>query len=235
MDNQLQTNIKVGSDTIQNMFDSLSSNNSGNVSTPMVNNNPFESFNQIFTVIKYVLILILSSCVAIGLIDNYTKDSANPTRYGIKIMEYLVYILKITALKPLLDLLIKYETEYSINKSNATSVISNDDKYKGDVFDDNTYNENIEQSNLNIFTTKQNEPRSILKKKYLEDSTGSEIQGASKNSWCYVGNDRGYRSCLEIDNDDTCMSGNIFENEKKCVNINLSNNQVFYENINQDE
>lgn len=44
---------------------------------------------------------------------------------------------------------------------------------------------------------------------------------SGKDGWCYVGNDRGYRSCIQLYQNDTCMSGDIFPSEKICVNPNL--------------
>jgi hypothetical protein len=39
-----------------------------------------------------------------------------------------------------------------------------------------------------------------------------------KNGFCYVGEDRGYRSCIKIGNADKCMSGDIFPSQEICIN-----------------
>lgn len=44
---------------------------------------------------------------------------------------------------------------------------------------------------------------------------------AEKAGFCYVGTDRGHRSCIEVDDQDQCMSGDIFPTRDICVNPNL--------------
>jgi hypothetical protein len=42
-----------------------------------------------------------------------------------------------------------------------------------------------------------------------------------KAGWCYIGEDRGYRTCSEVGVNDTCMSGDIFPSHEICINPNL--------------
>jgi hypothetical protein len=42
-----------------------------------------------------------------------------------------------------------------------------------------------------------------------------------KAGYCFVGEDRGNRSCVYVNESDTCMSGNIFPSKDKCINPNL--------------
>ena len=42
-----------------------------------------------------------------------------------------------------------------------------------------------------------------------------------KSGYCYVGKDRGHRSCIKIDENNTCMSGDIFPSNEICVNPTL--------------
>ena len=59
---------------------------------------------------------------------------------------------------------------------------------------------------------------------YQADDSSSSIQmGAPKAGWCYIGEDRGFRTCAEVGVNDTCMSGNIFPSQQICVNPNLRN------------
>jgi hypothetical protein len=48
----------------------------------------------------------------------------------------------------------------------------------------------------------------------LGDTTG-------KAGWCYVGEDRGFRSCAQVGANDTCMSGEIFPSHEICMNPSL--------------
>ena len=53
------------------------------------------------------------------------------------------------------------------------------------------------------------------------DNASSSIQGGGKAGWCYIGEDRGYRSCSQIGVNDYCMSGDIFPSQEICVNPSL--------------
>jgi len=59
---------------------------------------------------------------------------------------------------------------------------------------------------------------------YEADDSTSKIQsGGGKSGWCYIGEDRGFRSCIEVGQSDTCMSENIYPNQDICVNPRLRN------------
>jgi len=49
----------------------------------------------------------------------------------------------------------------------------------------------------------------------------SEVQKGRKKGWCYIGTDRGYRTCMRVQQSDLCMSGKIFDSEDICKNPNL--------------
>jgi len=42
-----------------------------------------------------------------------------------------------------------------------------------------------------------------------------------KAGWCFIGEDRGTRSCSQVGVNDTCMSGDIFPTQDVCMNPNL--------------
>ena len=53
------------------------------------------------------------------------------------------------------------------------------------------------------------------------DDSRSSIQSSGKSGWCYIGENKGIRSCAEIGVNDICMSGDIFPNHAICMNPNL--------------
>ena len=57
----------------------------------------------------------------------------------------------------------------------------------------------------------------------LADDTTSRLQMTpkSKAGFCYIGEDRGFRSCIEVGEGDICMSGDIFPTQDICINPNL--------------
>ena len=56
----------------------------------------------------------------------------------------------------------------------------------------------------------------------MPDDSKSSIQASSgKSGWCYIGEDRGTRSCSQVGVNDMCMSGDIFPSNEICINPNL--------------
>ena len=56
------------------------------------------------------------------------------------------------------------------------------------------------------------------------DDAGSRTQtnrSLSKSGFCYIGEDRGFRSCIKVGEADMCMSGDIFPTQAICINPNL--------------
>ena len=49
----------------------------------------------------------------------------------------------------------------------------------------------------------------------------SEIQNGRKSGWCYIGTDRGYRSCVKIGEQDQCLSGKVYQTEAICHDPSL--------------
>lgn len=53
------------------------------------------------------------------------------------------------------------------------------------------------------------------------DKAGSDIQRGGKAGYCYVGNDRGFRSCLQVSAEDSCQSNQVFPTLEVCQNPQL--------------
>lgn len=56
---------------------------------------------------------------------------------------------------------------------------------------------------------------------YQAYEASSSVHSAGKAGWCYIGDDRGFRSCAQVGVNDTCMSGDIFPSQEICMNPNL--------------
>ena len=55
-----------------------------------------------------------------------------------------------------------------------------------------------------------------------DDATSvTQCAGRSKSGYCYIGEDRGFRSCIKVGENDQCMSGDIFPTMDICINPNL--------------
>lgn len=63
-----------------------------------------------------------------------------------------------------------------------------------------------------------------LNNEYQANEASSSLYGGAtsgKAGWCYIGEDRGFRSCAQVGVNDKCMSGDIFPSQEICVNPNL--------------
>jgi hypothetical protein len=72
---------------------------------------------------------------------------------------------------------------------------------------------------INNSPTKLHEP--------APDKAANPIQNpitASKTHWCLVGEYEGRRGCIEINESDKCLSGQVFPNQKACLNPTMTNN-----------
>jgi hypothetical protein len=78
----------------------------------------------------------------------------------------------------------------------------------------------MQQSSLNkALNTSQQQQQSQYD--YQANEAPSSVHGSGQAGWCYVGEDRGYRTCAQVGVNDTCMSGDIFPSQEICINPSL--------------
>ena len=59
------------------------------------------------------------------------------------------------------------------------------------------------------------------------DTTKNPIQNpiaSSKTNWCLVGEYEGRRGCINVNDQSTCMSGQVFPTQQLCLNPTMTNN-----------
>ena len=106
-----------------------------------------------------------------------------------------------------------------ISAENATPNPASVSKMSPDSVHNQNAPDNAQNTALNraLNISKQQE---LSKQEYVaNDSYDSAQQG--KAGWCYIGSEQGYRSCSQVGEADTCMSGNIFPTQDVCVNPSL--------------
>ena len=54
-----------------------------------------------------------------------------------------------------------------------------------------------------------------------DDAMSTTQKSQNKAGYCYIGEDRGFRSCIKVGEGDQCMSGDIFPTQDICINPNL--------------
>jgi hypothetical protein len=72
--------------------------------------------------------------------------------------------------------------------------------------------------NQTLNTNQYQQPQS---NEYEADEAKSSVYSTGQGGWCYIGEDKGYRTCAQVSPSDTCMSGDIFPSQQICINPNL--------------
>ena len=84
-----------------------------------------------------------------------------------------------------------------------------------------TPNANIQDANTLNKALNSSQGQKQSSQDYETDNASSSIQSGGKPGWCYIGEDRGFRSCAYVGVNDHCMSGDIFPSKEICVNPSL--------------
>jgi len=107
-----------------------------------------------------------------------------------------------------------------IQGANASSSLSNNESTANN---NSVINTSAQEQNLLNNTLNNSVPEQELES-YNPDNSISSIQNSkstSKSGWCYIGEERGYRSCSKVGENNMCMSGDIFPSQEICVNPSL--------------
>jgi len=180
-------------------------------STPISSNNGSNLFSNKNLLIIVLLALLILSLLGINLLtiaDNLIKD---------------IYRL----FKPIIDKIL-YGTGEVINKT--TDVVTDTTKAGVDIAGGAVHDigellkkagedRPILDRSINVSSVKKNEPK--------PDTAENPIQkpiSSTKTHWCLVGEYQNRRGCIEIGERDKCLSGQVFPDQKSCLNPNLTNN-----------
>jgi hypothetical protein len=109
------------------------------------------------------------------------------------------------------------------NNHKGTGTNNNNNNHKGTGTNNNNNNERpSETASLETASAALETALSHAKKKAPQpDDATSRIQRTGKSGYCYIGEDRGFRSCIKVGEQDTCMSGDIFPTHAICINPRL--------------
>jgi hypothetical protein len=81
--------------------------------------------------------------------------------------------------------------------------------------------EETEETQIDMSSDK---PRSPPVRPPSPDDAGSRTQthpSSAKVGYCFIGEDRGFRSCVSVDDSNKCMSGDIFPTKEQCEHPEL--------------
>lgn len=153
---------------------------------------------------------------------------------GFNIFAYLGLITQDTAvfLKPLLKLL-GYPVLETTKQTLKTSIEGTKDIIDITAIGANTSLDTLEKSldgkadlmkSLNDAKDKieRKKKKNIIQKQKINGQPEPhEPSKRGKSGFCYIGEDRGVRSCIEVGEIDQCISGDIFPSKNICINPNL--------------
>lgn len=81
--------------------------------------------------------------------------------------------------------------------------------------------EEIEEDVRDVISKIERPFKKIAREVKADIADLSTIQRRSGRGYCYIGTDRGYRSCIYVGGNDKCMSEEIYPNRDICVNPKL--------------
>jgi len=116
------------------------------------------------------------------------------------------------------------QTAGSITGASATSSLIGSQKTSASVPQEYAAQNSQLNAALNSATPDYKPTMQHVSTSFSADDSSSSIQSSkssSKSGWCYIGEDRGFRSCIQVGENDTCMSGDIFPSQDICVNPSL--------------
>jgi hypothetical protein len=196
-DNNATTNTK----TLQTLKSTISNDlDFDNSLTPQSEN--FSFFSYVMKIVRYILVIYLVTYIVLTILNQldllplWLKDLFSP-----------------------FDLVerIYYGKDNSKDNSKGSNKVKNNTK-------DQELATSIEKDKPrpeSIPPTPLPQQGNTLPKPDLATSSTQSSKIANKSGYCYIGEDRGFRSCIKIKQGDKCMSGNIFPTEALCINPNL--------------
>lgn len=111
----------------------------------------------------------------------------------------------------------------AVSSSTAKTTLSNDN-YTSTTPSTNNIND-AQATSLNKALNSAQAANNNSSNDYEADDINSSIQtggsSSSKAGWCFIGEDRGIRTCAQVGESDTCMSGDIFPSNEICINPKL--------------
>lgn len=204
-----------------NVNDSFSGNTNKITSSILDNSSTSKSSFSMWNIIKYILIIVIIIFLGINIFSYLGKNDLT-TLFNSKNNEDQ---------NGLND-----DFEKENTSSNNIDDLDDLDDLDDDIDDDlsSTKNDKFKDS-IEMKTVDNHKKITALDKKNMHeinnkragpiaDDTESTIQSnktLSKSGFCYVGEYKGVRSCINVGQGDKCMSGDIFPTKDICINPNL--------------
>jgi len=199
---------------------------SSNIVTPSnVDGNSFIDTIRNLSIIQWLLIIIILAFLGINIFVYLAKGTQDITSFFKPIVDRIAALFS-----GVTSQIVDVSAEGAKGVVNTTAAVA--DKGLTSV-QDITSSSNISSTSVqstipqpdimksNTLNRALNNPNQGLNDYEADDSSSNIQNGAPKAGWCFIGEDRGFRSCAKVGVNDTCMSGNIFPSHEICVNPSL--------------
>jgi hypothetical protein len=171
-------------------------------------------FNYILSISwqSWVIIILVLAFLGINVFAYLAKGTEETTNI---IEQIFGPILKLFGVATLTTAKQTIETTATGTKA-GVDIVANTSTNAIDSVEQNVKQQNIQQDSLEKALTNANKEPEIS-----PDDARSSIQTTGKSGWCYIGEEQGTRSCVEVGVNDTCMSGDVFPTQAVCMNPKL--------------
>jgi len=200
-------NNNANPSALDNSLSSTSSNGDGN-----------GWFSSLFSIpmTTWIIILVVFAFVGFNIFIYLAKGTQDITNLFTPIIEKILGFFNInnTASPQVVNEDESTNTPISAQGNKASSSVGgmpvSNTIPQPDIMQNNTLNKAL--NNSNIQQTQD----------YEADEASSSVQTSQhKKGYCYIGEERGYRSCMPVSENDVCMSGDIFPTSEICINPSL--------------
>jgi len=172
-----------------------------------------------FTTTTWVVIFIVAALLIFYFITYYSSGLQNVTYMTTKLQQLLnsfMGIIKrtVSGTPEVYEEDTKNEISFNDTETSLSSQSVQNEQEQPQI------SQSTQQNALNN-TFKDPYSQTSSPPEYEASSAQSTINSGGKGAWCYVGQDRGVRSCAQVGENQECMSGDIFPTSELCINPNL--------------
>jgi len=180
-----------------NSFNNLKNTITTNIPTTISNNTPEINYNDsfdisTFDIVKLIVLILILAIMGFNIFVLFARGTEWASKLVKKAAKFGIDLTFLTI-----------KDTVNLSKNTIHSSI------KGNL-------KELEES----IGSKRKSP-SVANISYLPDRASSDIQRNNNQGYCYVGTDKGFRSCIYAGTNDVCKSGKIYPTKDVCTNPSL--------------
>ena len=218
--NFIDRSYKTGTATAKSVLEKLktlgssyginNNSNTGSDTSPLSNTSSTTNLSILWSLIRYTLVFLILGFIIINIMAKMKLLSPNLVKFFKPILIFNDYNLK--------------KAEDTIADVN-TSIQKDINELSDQLPSDQSIDQSPSDQSIDQLPSDQSIDK-LFKKEEQEQSAPQPNEtdtskSYSKSGYCYIGIDRGFRSCVKVNEHETCMSGDIFPTHAICINPSL--------------